>query len=644
MKSKNTTGKAFMLSFFAYCAFSINLTPVSEERKVHFLIHYISHFNGFSIAGAFLFLGLFLYFQRTMPAVHSEKMSFCGPEMILSALFSIFILVGISFERTNTGSLLYGPPNGQILITVTKLAGYFIVFFYGITYLFRCWNQYSAEERVPCSNTERERSIYSHPFIFVFAVLFIAYLPRAVISFPAIVMGDTPWQISQAFPGLSYSHVARTVMETDPAQYVTPQSKLLSENVFINMHHPVVHTLLMHACICLGHTVFRSWNAGLYIYTLLQGTAFLAAVSYSIAIIVREKVIPAKYIYAMTAYFFIHPHIHSYLFLATKDVFYSAFFVLFMTHWFLLLRGSCKKKDICILVISAMGMLLFRNEARFILPVFLAVSGLINKSVRKTAGALTGIVIVFNLLVFKILFPALNYSPGSTREMLSVPFQQTARYVHYYEDEVTEQERNVIDRVLDYDSLSEKYDPYKSDPVKNTYRNTVDSDDLIQYFKCWIRMFFKHPKTYFSATINNYYEYVYPSSAKARQYTYSWSDTVLKNANIILKPIGVEFSHPAQFDHIRYTSDEVIRVITRFPFISLIMTPACYVWVILLILFFSIKTKTKQLSSLIALPFLVILVCFLGPTNGGYGGRYLLPVIVFMPILIPMAAALTKHT
>lgn len=644
MKSKNTTGKAFILSFFAYCAITINLAPVSEERKVHFLIHYISQFSGFSIAGAFLFLGLILYFQKTIPAVHSEKMSFYGPEMILSALFSVFILAGNSFEKTNSGSLLYGYQNGQILIIVTKLAGYFIAFFYGITYVFRCWDQYSVEKGIPCSNIERERGIYSHPFILVFAVLSAAYLPRAVISFPAIGMGDTPWQISQAFPGLSYSHLARTVLEIDPAQYVTPRSKLLSENVFINMHHPVLHTLLLHACICLGHTVFRSWNAGLYIYTLLQGTVFLAAVSYSIAAIVQKKVISAKYIYILTAYYFIHPHIHSYLFLATKDVFYSAFFVLFMTHWFLLLKGDCDDKGICILVISAVGMLLFRNEARFILPAFLAVSFLINKSVRKTAGALIGIVIMFNLLVFKILFPALNYSPGSTREMLSVPFQQTARYVHYYGDEVTGQERNIIDKVLDYNSLAEKYNPHNSDPVKNTYRDTVDPGDLIQYFKCWIKMFYKHPKTYFSATINNYYEYVYPSSAKARQYTYSWSNKVLENTNVILKPIGVEFSHPARFDRIQHISDEGIRVITRFPLISLIMTPACYVWAVMLILFFSIKTKAKQLSSFIALPFLVILVCFMGPTNGSYGCRYLLPVIVFMPLLVPMAIALTKHT
>lgn len=190
MKSKNTTGKAFILSFFAYCAVSINLSPVSEERKVHFLIHYISQFSGFSIAGALLFLGLFLYFQKTIPAVQSEKMSFYGPEIILSALFSVFILAGNSFEKTNTGSLLPGSQSGQTLIAVTKLAGYFIVFFYGITYLFRCWDQYSVEKSIPLSSTERERSIYIVIRLYLCLQFYPLHTCRGLLFlFPQLVWG-----------------------------------------------------------------------------------------------------------------------------------------------------------------------------------------------------------------------------------------------------------------------------------------------------------------------------------------------------------------------------------------------------------------------------------------------------------------------
>lgn len=38
--------------------------------------------------------------------------------------------------------------------------------------------------------------------------------------------------------------------------------------------------------------------------------------------------------------------------------------------------------------------------------------------------------------------------------MLSLPFQQTARFVSEYESEITDEERAVIDRVLIYDQLA----------------------------------------------------------------------------------------------------------------------------------------------------------------------------------------------
>ena len=51
--------------------------------------------------------------------------------------------------------------------------------------------------------------------------------------------------------------------------------------------------------------------------------------------------------------------------------------------------------------------------------------------------------------------------------MFSLPFQQTARYVKNTGDEISEEEREIIAKVLDYDSLAEIYEPMTADPVKN---------------------------------------------------------------------------------------------------------------------------------------------------------------------------------
>lgn len=63
-------------------------------------------------------------------------------------------------------------------------------------------------------------------------------------------------------------------------------------------------------------------------------------------------------------------------------------------------------------------------------------------------------------------YTGLSCGKDSPKEMFSLPFQQTARYVKEYGDEISEEEREIIAKVLDYDSLAEIYEPMTADPVK----------------------------------------------------------------------------------------------------------------------------------------------------------------------------------
>ena len=55
---------------------------------------------------------------------------------------------------------------------------------------------------------------------------------------------------------------------------------------------------------------------------------------------------------------------------------------------------------------------------------------------------------------------AIGVEPGSVRAMLSIPLQQTARYVTTYPEDVTKEEKEALEAVLDYENLSEIYDPW----------------------------------------------------------------------------------------------------------------------------------------------------------------------------------------
>ena len=136
-----------------------------------------------------------------------------------------------------------------------------------------------------------------------------------------------------------------------------------------------------------------------------------------------------------------------------------------------------------------------------------------------TILSLLGVAAAAVLSLNCIVFPLLNVEPGSIREMLSLPFQQTARYLRDAGWDVTEEEKAAIDRVLDYDVLAESYDPDLSDNVKSTYHG--ETEDLKDYFSAWFQMLLRHPGIYIQATMNNYYQYFYPGESLFNGYTYS---------------------------------------------------------------------------------------------------------------------------
>ena len=86
------------------------------------------------------------------------------------------------------------------------------------------------------------------------------------------------------------------------------------------------------------------------------------------------------------------------------------------------------------------------------------------------------------------MLPVWNVSPRGKQEALGGLFQQTARVVTYYGDEITEEEKEAIDAILPYDSLSKRYDAILTDSVKKKFNQNATSEQLNNYYKCWFSM------------------------------------------------------------------------------------------------------------------------------------------------------------
>jgi len=541
---------------------------------------------------------------------------------ILAALFSFFMVFGRSFARYDSWEGVLGSRKAALLSSVQALA-WFVVFFFLVSAIFRFLDRCTVRQRPTVSGAPKlqekhpsfpartfsayQSLLWDKPFFIAFSTLMIINLPYMILSYPGIFMGDTNEQMWQILPN-------------DPS---------------LNSHHPLAHTMLLGVFVKLG-LLLHNENLGVFLFCLVQSVLFCLAESFSLGTLAKLQV-NGKIIAGFLVYYAVHPAISAYLFLMSKDIYFTIFFLLFYVLLYLIFFSGrpARKSQYFLFGVSIIGMVWFRNEGKYIVCItFLFI--LFRKKTRRKALAGLAMGIAAALIMEKIICPALDVTPGQKSEMLSIPFQQTARYLRDAGDDVTEEEQQAIDNVLAYQELAERYDPNISDPVKGTYKK--DDSALGDYFKAWFSMFLKHPGIYLQATMNNYYQYFYPGSRIEKLYSYEHSTECMDWVNTDLQ---TSYAYPQALDSLRTNFEALRESVFALPVLRLLKTPAVYTWIALLLLCYSIANGCFQ-GFLFCLPMVThILVMIAGPTNGYYG-RYEHPMFVYLPMVAVMTLMIVK--
>ena len=297
--------------------------------------------------------------------------------------------------------------------------------------------------------------------------------------------------------------------------------------------------------------------------------------------------------------------------------------------WYQVLTGG-GKRDLFFLLLFATGVILFRNEGRFVLMLAAAGSLCLNRKTRKHFAVVLVYTVVFAVGYFHMLFPALGIIPGSRREMLSIPFQQTARYMVKHGAEITMEEREIIDAVLDYDHIAGKYDPDISDPVKDLYRKDATPKELLRYMACWARMGLKHPLTYLSAFLNNNYKYLYPDKELLTTDIYKRTGYLFSWLTELMEPAGVAPAQPNALKPLRDLADDMKSWLSETSPLAVLMMTSLYPAMVILMLCYSIRKRDPVMASMCLIPAVVLMVCLAGPTNGEQS-RYILPIALSWP-------------
>ena len=422
----------------------------------------------------------------------------------------------------------------------------------------------------------------------VFFVLAIAWLPFLIINAPGFVSRDASWQINQ-FMGMT--------------GYTT--------------HHPVFSTWCIGVLVWLGQTLV-SYKFGLFLFVLVQYVTLDFILTYCIFTVSQWKV-SRLYVLFITLTCAIIPCFGTMVTSVIKDTMYCALFALYILQLLSFLRehraGDVPMKRLIWIAVLSLLVSLGRNNGIYcVIPTdVLLICVLLfgkNKKQRwqKTGLILLSFVLFFGFNVFQSR--VLHVTKGSVAEALSLPFQQTARFVTEYPGDVLPEEREIIDKVLDYDHLSDNYNPLCSDNVKATYRG--DNSALLAYFKVWFKQFFRHPLCYLSATIHQTYPAFYPDHSNTRSYApFSASDN--KDVPLSGFPIG-------QVLIMGYAMG-----LSLIPVVSWWVNPVMYIWAFILMLFGSWGRK-ERLEWLIWLPCIIhLLTVIAGPAIINHP-RYLYPV------------------
>ena len=512
-----------------------------------------------------------------------------------------YILTALIFSllRAISLSLYHSDQNLRHWFRLFVFAGRFLFYFLVFCVFLLALEFVFLHARVFFRNTLGKRKVLPDYFW-----LAAAWLPLVILKYPAAMNYDT-WVML---------HDYRTNALTE--------------------FQSVFYSLVIGGCVGIAEKAGMT-NLGLFVLNIAQYLLCVLVFGYTFTVLRKMKVSPLMQWIAFFIYI-LNPYIIGYIGVLIKDMPYS---VLMLGITALLIDWEIDpetffqtRPKVFFLVISLIGSILIRKNGVYLTAVLVLVTG-IGFLVKKSGKSML-IVLLVSLILGEVMLKGLSFathaSPGTIREALSLPFQQTARYVREFGDTIPTEEREAIDAVLDYDRLPRIYNPMISDPVKRTYKE--DSSKLPAYFAVWFRQFLKHPKCYVMATMEQNYYLFMPEIQNLA--IFKDFESGYENGESIYMPYHdfyeYLFSVPETLGMIQSWFVKEVQFLHRMPILGMLGNTSFWTYLLFFILVIAAGQKCRWLYT--SIPMIVAFgFVILGPTIQGHP-RYMFPIIFSLPL------------
>jgi hypothetical protein len=415
-------------------------------------------------------------------------------------------------------------------------------------------------------------------------------------------------------------------------------------------HHPMLYALLLGKTVSAFDKLGVA-NLGLLLVVSIQYVALVLVFAYGVTRMNRMN-ISNKWKWITMALCILNPYIAGYIGVANYDFPYTVcmLLVLFMIldYWLDAKAFVTSKKKLILLAVGVFGAWNFRKNGPYMLVPTLLVF-LIALAVRKeligrrflnrfVLVAVTSCIVAAG--ADSLMIKATNAAPDDIGSALSIPLQQTARICSSYDSEISAEDKEILNSVLEYDTMITKYNARISDPIKNCMRQEATKEQMTAFFKVWLKLACKYPLAALSATYAQNYYFFTPETT---------STSIYQDTEVGYE-LGMELRYEQWFGYYQNYFDEpgglkdLKRMATGI-YVFLIMCPvigapanlAIQTYIFLFLLWAVLhKREWRKLTYFIPMCF-VILIAVAAPVIQGHL-RYVFVLFYALPFTVAVAA------
>ena len=397
-----------------------------------------------------------------------------------------------------------------------------------------------------------------------------------------------------------------------------------------NTHHPLLHALYMGGIVQAGYKLFGSYNAGIFLFTVVQMLIAMSAVIY-VAAKMHRFGFSTLFVRGVIAFFGLFPVFPMFILCSSKDSIFAIVVLLWLVETYEWIRFDDHKFNVKWLCLSVIMCLLRKNAiyALLLTGVFF-VAFAVKKRMKAALLFMAAAILTF------FCTSALEFATGASssehQEMLTVPIQQIARVYNLEPQVFTQEEREQINRYLP-DEYLRRYVPKLSDGVKIGFDNQAYEEDMGGFWEIWIKGLKSSPVSYLNAWLLTCYGYMYPDTVidvyrGSTVFTFTYEDNAY---------FGYETEQPGERQSLIPAIDNFYRKLSlsiykeKLPVVSMLFSPGMVLWLYVFGVGFLLKRNIMQGALVYVFPLAVVATLLLGPT---FLPRYVFYLWLCIPVLI----------